>query len=218
MLYNVNIDDIKPKDKRRDHGKVAELALGYQGGVNALTANGASELLSYNQMVQTVEAWRKANPNIVKYWRDVEDAVIYSIKMHQVARVGRLTIEFIDDTLYITLPSGRYIAYKDARLDGGKVCYTDNDIKRSTIHLYGGKLVENIVQGIARDCLADAMMRIHANGYDIVGHVHDEVIVEVSDADNEAADAIKRTFDTPPEWANGLPLRGEGFTSKYYRK
>lgn len=218
MLYNVNIEDIKPKDKRRDHGKVAELALGYQGGVNALTANGASELLSYNQMVQTVESWRKANPNIVKYWRDVEDAVIYSIKMHQVARVGRLTIEFIDDTLYITLPSGRYIAYNDARLDDGKVCYTDNDIKRSTVHLYGGKLVENIVQGIARDCLADAMMRIHADGYDIVGHVHDEVIVEVSDADDKAADAIKRIFDTPPEWANGLPLRGEGFTSKYYRK
>ena len=219
-LYNVSIDDIKPKDKRRDHGKVAELALGYQGGVNALMAMGADKVgLSYGQLVDTVNAWRNANPNIVKLWIKASDAVVYCARYREVSSiVDNITCEMYGDTMYIALPSGRYIAYPGITYDKEGVSYEDNDRKRTKVHLYGGKIVENIVQGIARDCLAEAMLRIDAQGYRIVGHVHDEVIVEVDADDTEAPDIIKSIFDQAPAWAPGLPLRGEGFTTQYYRK
>lgn len=219
-LYNVSIDDIKPKDKRRDHGKVAELALGYQGGVNALMAMGADKVgLSYGQLVDTVNAWRNANPNIVKLWTKANDAVVYCARHREVASIAdNITCEMYGDTMYIALPSGRYIAYPGITYDKEGVSYEDNDRKRTKVHLYGGKIVENIVQGIARDCLAEAMLRIDAQGYRIVGHVHDEVIVEVDAEDTEAPDIIKSIFDQAPAWAPGLPLRGEGFTTQYYRK
>ena len=219
-LYNVSIDDIKPKDKRRDHGKVAELALGYQGGVNALMAMGADKVgLSYGQLVDTVNAWRNANPNIVKLWIKASDAVVYSARYREVTSIADgYTCEMYGDTMYIALPSGRYIAYPGITHDKEGVSYEDNDRKRTKVHLYGGKIIENIVQGIARDCLAEAMLRIDAQGYRIVGHVHDEVIVEVDADDTDAPDIIKSIFDQAPAWAPGLPLRGEGFTTQYYRK
>ena len=219
-LYNVGIDDIKPKDKRRDHGKVAELALGYQGGVNALMSMGADKVgLSYGQIVDTVNAWRNANPNIVKLWTKASDAVVYCARYREVASItDNITCEMYGDTMYIALPSGRYIAYPGITYDKEGVSYEDNDRKRSKVRLYGGKIIENIVQGIARDCLAEAMLRIDAQGYRIVGHVHDEVIVEVDADDTKAPDVIKSIFDQAPAWANGLPLRGEGFTTQYYRK
>lgn len=219
-LYNVSIDDIKPKDKRRDHGKVAELALGYQGGVNALMAMGADKVgLSYGQLVDTVNAWRNANPNIVKLWAEANASVVYCARYREVTSiVDGYTCEMYGDTMYIALPSGRYIAYPGITHDKEGVSYEDNDRKRTKVHLYGGKIVENIVQGIARDCLAEAMLRIDAQGYRIVGHVHDEVIVEVDADDTEAPDIIKSIFDQAPAWAPCLPLRGEGFTTQYYRK
>jgi DNA polymerase len=219
-LYNVSIEDIKTKDKRRDHGKVAELALGYQGGVNALTAMGADKVgLSYGQLVDTVNAWRNANPNIVKMWTKAIDVVVYCARYREVASIAdNITCEMYGDTMYIALPSGRYIAYPGITYDKEGVSYEDNDRKRTKVRLYGGKIVENIVQGIARDCLAEAMLRIDAQGYRIVGHVHDEVIVEVDAEDTEAPEIIKSIFDQAPAWAPGLPLRGEGFTTQYYRK
>lgn len=218
-LYGVSIDDIKPNDKRRQHGKVAELALGYQGGINALQVMGADEVgLSYEQLVNTVSSWRRDNPNIVALWKLAEDAVTYAVRYGEVTSIKGLTVEVIGDTLYISLPSGRYIAYPGVSFEKGKVSYLDDDRKRTKVQLYGGKIIENIVQGIARDCLADAMLRIDRAGYAIVAHVHDEVVVEIDANDNTAPDEIKNIFDTAPSWATDLPLRGEGFTTQYYRK
>ena len=207
-LYNVSIDDIKPKDKRRDHGKVAELALGHPRWRKCSYGNGwglDKVGLSYGQLVDTVNAWRNANPNIVKLWTKASDAVVYCARYREVASIAdNITCEMYGDTMYIALPSGRYIAYPGITHDKEGVSYEDNDRKRTKVHLYGGKIVENIVQGIARDCLAEAMLRIDAQDYRIVGHVHDEVIVEVDADDTEAPDIIKSIFDQAPAWANGL--------------
>lgn len=217
QLYGVSIDEVT--DKQRQHGKVAELSLGYQGGVNALIAMGGNKIgLTNEQLGTTVDEWRKANPKITQLWSDVEKAVIYCVKYNTTTTICKgLTAEMYSDALYISLPTGRYIAYPGISLDKGKISYID-DHKRTCVHLYGGKIVENIVQAIARDCLADAMLRIDDAGYKIVAHVHDEVIVEIDAEDTQAPDIIKSIFIQAPEWAKDLPLRGEGFTSQYYRK
>lgn len=218
QLYGVNIDEVT--DKQRQHGKVAELSLGYQGGVNALIAMGDNKIgLTNEQLGTTVDEWRKANPKITHLWSDVEKAVIYCVKYNTTTTICKgLTAEMYSDALYISLPTGRYIAYPGISLDKGKVSYIDDDHKRTRVHLYGGKIVENIVQAIARDCLAEAMLRIDDAGYKIVAHVHDEVIVEIDAEDTQAPDIIKSIFIQAPEWAKDLPLRCEGFTTQYYRK
>lgn len=216
-LYGVNIEDIKPNDIRRKHGKVAELALGYQGGVSALQAMCGSDItLTYEQAVDTVKTWRNNNREIVKLWKSAEEAITYTVRYGEITRINNISVEVINGTLYITLPSGRYIAYPGVSIESGKVSYLDDDRKRTRVQLYGGKIIENIVQAIARDCLADALLRIDRAGFAIVGHVHDEVIVEIDD--ENAADEIKKIFDTAPEWASDMPLRSEGFISQYYRK
>ena len=216
-LYGVNIEDIKPNDIRRKHGKVAELALGYQGGVSALQAMCGSDItLTYEQAVDTVKIWRNNNREIVRLWKSAEDAVTYAVRYGEITRINNISVEVINGTLYITLPSGRYIAYPGVSIESGKVSYLDDDRKRTRVQLYGGKIIENIVQAIARDCLADALLRIDRAGFAIVGHVHDEVIVEIDD--ENATDDIKRIFDTAPSWASDMPLRSEGFISKFYRK
>lgn len=217
-LYGIKPEDID--EGKRRHGKVAELSLGYQGGINALIDMGAKDIgLSYEQLDKTVKTWRADNPNIVKLWREAQDAVMYCIKTGDITTLPHgITCELIESSLYITLPSGRYIAYHGAYIKDNSVHYIEADYKRTHASLYGGKIVENIVQGIARDCLAEAMLRIDAQGYRIVGHVHDEVIVEVDADDTVALDLIKSIFDQAPAWATGLPLRGEGFITQYYRK
>lgn len=221
-LYKVSKEDITPDDKRRKHGKVAELALGYNGGVNALQAMGGSDIgLTPEQMMATVKLWREDNPRIVELWREIESVAAYTLRYNSVTECRGLTIEVIDGTLYITLPSGRFIAYPNAEHKDGKVYYTaEADYrKKGKEQLYGGRIVENIVQAIARDCLADVMLRLDAKGYKIVAHVHDEVVVEIDEntADHCLAE-IEREFSTAPQWAETLPLRGVGFVTNFYKK
>ena len=202
--------------------------MGYQGGAGALIAMGAlREGLDEAELPAIVKAWRSANPGIVKLWREVENAAKHVIKnkTSYILRKKYCRLKFLYDRgyLFIELPSGRRLAYYGVSLDKGKLSYWGIDqtkkiwVKTDT---YGGSLVENITQAIARDCLCDAMYRMYYNaGLPILMHIHDEVVSEAPD--NEAPDALKAMYGimaVGPSWAGGLPLKGDGFISKYYKK
>lgn len=227
-MFNVPLDMITHGSDLRAKGKVATLALGYQGAAGALIAMGAlREGLDEAELPAIVRAWRSANPNIVKLWREVENAAKHVIKnkTSYVLRKKYCSLKFLYDRgyLFIELPSGRRLAYYGASLDKGKLSYYGIDqtkkiwVKTDT---YGGSLVENITQAVARDCLCDAMYRIYYDaGLPILMHIHDEIVSEAPD--DKAPDALKAMYDimaVGPDWAKGLPLKGDGYISKYYKK
>jgi DNA polymerase len=204
----------------RFQGKVAVLALGYNGGVNSLRAMGAEG--DNDTLQRLVNVWRRANPRIVKLWELMQDAV------DDGGRVGpHLKITRRGSSMKMHLPSGRAIHYHDVKWDryvvidpktGKKVFkegYRYSDPKRGgqRIGTYGGRLVENATQAIARDVLAEALVRLDEAGYPVVGHVHDEVIVEGTELDE-----ITKIMVQTPTWGRGLPLDGEGFVCDRYRK
>lgn len=210
----------------RQKGKIAELALGYGGGIGAMRAMGGDKMgLSDDEMEEIVAKWRNSSPNIVKLWKECQSAAESAIK-HQRPGVILHGIFYMykgkGANLYARLPSGRMLTYANARVVDNKILYDGVDQTKktwSTLDTWGGKLVENLVQAIARDCLAIAMKRLSDEGYQIVMHIHDEVVVEVL---KESAQAdLKRVCEImgqPIEWAKGLILTAEGFISDYYRK
>ena len=169
----------------RQKGKVAELACGYGGADGALISMGALDMgLSEEELPDLIDDWRNSNPKIVQFWWDIEKAAIESIKDHKDRQVGRIGVSFYSNTLWLQLPSGRRLAYVKPKLQPnrfGRLSITYEGLgqnnKWSRIETYSGKLVENITQATARDLLAEAMWRIEKAGLDIVGHVHDEVIL-----------------------------------------
>lgn len=231
-MFNVPIEEIGKGSPLRQKGKVAELACGYQGGPGALKAMGADKMgLSDSELNQLIEGWRKSNPNIVSLWKELETAVKKAIKTgeSQFAAKDRLKAFIKGDWLFIRLPSGRHLAYAYPDLEessfGDKITYmgmsqtTNSWCRQDT---YGGKLVENVVQAIARDCLADSMLAIDAlnqytGGLDIVMHVHDEIIVE-SDQAELGLLAMEEIMKSETPWAKGLQLKGDGFIADYYKK
>lgn len=204
----------------RFQGKVAVLALGYNGGVNSLRAMGAEG--DNDTLQRLVNVWRRANPRIVKFWELMQDAVDSG------GRVGpHIKVTRRNDSMKIHLPSGRAIHYHGVKWErfvvidpktGKKVFkegYRYSDPKRggSRIGTYGGRLTENVTQAIARDVMAEALVRLDEAGYPVVGHVHDEVIVESTDLEE-----ITRLMTQTPSWGRGLPLDAEGFVCDRYRK
>ena len=207
----------------RQKGKVAELACGYGGGVNALKAFGADKMgLTEEEMADIVTQWRAASPTIPKLWRDVEQAAKQALR-----NPGRsfgipcgVTYARDADALRCRLPSGRVLTYWGAQLDNdGNICFMGQNQttrKWEPTNTWGGKLVENIVQAVARECLAVAMLRLDAAGWRIVFHVHDEVVIEAPEGTTwEDAAAI---MGQPLDWAPGLLLRGDGYSTKFYMK
>lgn len=223
QMYHCDIDDITKTDPRRQKGKIAVLALGYGGGVSALEAMGGKRMgLGEDEMGSIVADWRQANPNIVALWRTIERAVDRASRFGTVEypQGGLLSITRQHDCTVITLPSGRSIAYpRMTRGEDGKLAFrgTEQATKKyGWVPTYGGKLTENIVQAIARDCLVETMGRVEAAGIRIVAHVHDELICEVPD--ESRLRELKDIFATPIDWAPGLPLRGAGYCTPYYLK
>lgn len=234
QMYGCDISEIGKTDPRRQKGKIAVLALGYGGGTGALEAmaHNYHMTLSKEDMAGIVDDWRTANPNIVKVWSKLERAA----KRCCATGVDQSTCGLIfrrrpeDGTMTIELPSGRLLCYRSMMhgtnrwgKESLKFMGTNSQTKRwEWIETYGGKLTENVVQAIARDCLAHTLIMMHQNGWKVVFHVHDEVIAEV-DAQTQgqidyAMRAIQDIFSDVPLWAEGLPLKGAGYTTPYYLK
>ena len=226
QMFHVPVEKHGINGHLRQKGKVAELACGYGGGVNALKAFGADKMgMTQQEMEATIKQWREASPHICKLWRSVEDGVKKAIRTKMVI-VGDKGIKYkyYAPWLFIKLPSGRKLAYYKPRIEqeegfGERITYEGAMLAGGwgRNYTWGGKLVENLVQGIARDCLAVSMLRLAKAGYKIVMHVHDEVILEepYSTGSLENACAI---MGQPIDWAPGLLLRADGYETEYYRK
>ena len=211
----------------RKEGKVAVLALGYQGAINSLRAMGAQGNDAH--LKRLVQQWRKANSKIVRFWAELEDAFANT------GKAGRLTLTESEDAMgravHMHLPSGRAVSYHNVKWERFKV--TDPETGRTKtkegwryadpkhpfqpgwrIQTYGGRLAENATQAVARDIMAEALVRLDERGYKVVGHVHDEILVE----GRHDVEEIAAIMCEIPDWAKGLPVDGEGFNCNRYRK
>ena len=232
-IYHVPVVKHGINGELRQRGKVAELALGYGGAVGAMKQMDTTGSVPEEEMQGIVTQWRAESPKIVRMWRDCQDAAVSVIRGNQPKRVLRslqgteFYVKLVDGTpvLFIRLPSGRPIAYWDPKVMdtemGPRITYmTQNQTTRKweRCETYGGKLTENIVQSVARDCLAEKMKLLESMGYPIVFHVHDEMILDVPREDKEAAALVDRIMGEPIDWAPGLPLKGGTYECDFYRK
>lgn len=231
QMFNVPIEKIKkgnPEYALRQKGKVAELALGYQGSSGALIQMGAQKMgLTEDELPEIVKRWRKANSRIVDLWAAVEQAVMLTLRTGgpQVLPKGIL-VSKIGEDLSIKLPSGRELFYLNAKIvpNGFKEQITYMGVNQTTkkweqTPTYGGKLTENIVQAVARDCLANSLFNLVNFGFRPLMHIHDEVICESPENDqNYSLEKAIELMCKKPKWAEDLPLNAAGFTSKYYMK
>ena len=207
----------------RQKGKVAELACGYQGGSGALISMGALEMgLKEGELPDIIEQWRNASPHIVQFWWDVEKAATETVKTHEEHVVGKVRFQFYGNTLWMVLPSGRKLAYLEPRLQPnrfGRMSLTfegmgaNNNWARQ--ESYGGRMVENCTQATARDILAEAMRRLEQAGFEIVGHVHDEVIIEAPVGRCKVDEVCRLMAENPP-WCPDCPLDAAGYEAPSY--
>lgn len=224
-MFGVPVEKHGQNAPLRQKGKIATLALGYQGGVGALRAMGGERMgLLEDEMKRIVLLWRDSNKHIVRLWGIVETAAKSVLRSGRPVTINRgITYYIRHGILFAKLPSGRSIAYPRARLvevDGEEhITYermNQETHKWERAETYGGKLTENLVQAIARDILAVVLLREQEAGLDVVFHVHDETITDCPVALPQAE--VERLFCQPVEWAPGLPLKGAAYTGNYYYK
>lgn len=228
-MFGVPLESVTKGSDLRQKGKVAELALGYQGGPGALTAMGALNMgLTEEELPTLVSAWRRANKNIVQLWYAVESAAIETIKTGDPKTVNGVTFYMRKGILFMGLPSGRSLSYLKPRVTekqtkvGLKEAIQFEGMNQTTKQwgvqdTYGGKLVENGVQAMARDCLGEKLPMIEDAGYPIVLHVHDEGGIDAPrnpDTLNHICEIMGRSI----AWAPGLPLRADGYVTDFYKK
>ena len=224
-MFHVPIEEVTKGSPLRQKGKIAELGLGYGGAAGALVSMGALDMgLSEDDLPPLVAAWRRANPHITQFWWDVDKAAVEAVTKRTGTRAGRIGFEYRSGILFVTLPSGRKLAYVKPRMavnKFGREGLTYEGIlenkKWGRIETYGPKLVENIVQGTARDLLAEAMLRVERKGYPIVMHCHDEIIAEVPEGMGSVEEMCE-VMAVRPSWAEGLPLRADGYECPFYQK
>ncbi len=224
-MFHVPMEEITKGSPLRQKGKLAELGLGFGGAAGALISMGALDMgLAENELSPLVAAWRKANPHITQFWWEVDAAAIKAVTEKQKTKAGKIIFEYKSGILFITLPSGRKLSYVKPRMavnkfgrDGLTYEGISENKKWSRIETYGPKLVENIVQGTARDLLAEAMLRVEEKGYPIVMHCHDEIIAEVPEGTGSVNEMCE-IMAVQPEWAAGLPLRADGYCCPFYKK
>lgn len=225
-MFKVPIEKVSKGSVLRDKAKIAELALGYQGGPNALLKMGAIKMgLQESELPKLVKMWRNANKKIVEFWDEVGQAAIEAVETGQKVKIKCGVTFFVQhDILFIELHSGRKLCYQQPRLKEGRyglvLTYSGTDQQKKTWgrqETYGGKLVENIVQAEARDLLADAMLRLDQTSYFIVLHVHDEVVMQMPNGQGSLQE-VNRIMAEPISWAKGLPLNADSFETIYYKK
>ena len=226
QMFKVPIESVTKGSDLRQKGKVSELALGYQGGPNALIKMGALKMgVAEDELPKLVKMWRNANKAIVTLWNDVNNAAIAAVEGNPTTIQHGIRFFMEKDILCIKLPSGRRLMYQSPRLAEGKFnsqVLSYEGMNQTTKQwcrqdTYGGKLVENIVQAIARDCLAESMLRLDEAGYTIVMHVHDENVLEVPNEFGSLAE-VNAIMGRPIPWAKGLPLEADSYETNYYKK
>lgn len=234
MMFGIPLQDIIDGvanhdpifEELRQRGKVAELALGYAGGEGAIATMDIKKKIKPKDRQPLVDKWRLANPAIKSYWKKCNDAAIHTISTGEPSIIGkgiRMVIE--RGVFFIILPSGRRLAYLKPRLGvnrfgGTSIIYKGQNQKTNKwedIETYGGKLVENITQAVARDLLANAMINVYEAGYDTVIHVHDELANETY-INDDCVEHIGAIMVEVPAWCPGLPLKVKGFETMYYKK
>lgn len=224
-MFGVPVEKNGINKELRQKGKIAELACGYGGSVGALKAFGAVALgIKETELKGIIDKWREANPNIIKLWWEVDKTAKNVITNKSTLMCYGLKFSYEKGIMFIELPSKRRLAYCKPRIGInalGLKCITYEGIgtgkKWERIESYGPKLVENIVQGIARDILAEAMMRLYKNGYKITMHIHDEVVLEVEE-NVSTVEEVCRIMKISPTWAKDLPLNADGYECKFYKK
>lgn len=228
-MFNVPLELIvrgNPEYELRQKGKVAVLACGYSGSVGALKAMGALNMgLSEDELLPIVNSWRQSNPNIVDFWWGVERAAKKVIQDRTPVNMQHgLKFYCESGAMFIRLPSGRRLAYVNPRIEWDErfnkdgITYEGVNLgKWCRIRTFGGKLVENIVQAIARDCLAESLLRLDAAGYKIATHIHDEVVLDVPHGFGSLKE-VEEIMSRSISWAPGLPMGADGFETAYYKK
>ena len=223
QMFKVPVEKHGVNKHLRQKGKIAELACGYGGGVSALKAFGADKMgLTEDEMQNIVTQWRAASPKIPLFWRDAESAAKSALENPGRTYTLRCGVKYRRDAdaLRCRLPSGRVLSYWGARLDNdGKICFMGQNQttrKWEKMETWGGRLVENIVQAYARDCLAVALLRLDEAGYQITFHVHDEIIAEAPEGSRW--EDMAGIMGQPIDWAPGLLLRGDGYETRFYMK
>ena len=222
QMFHVPIEEVTKGSPLRQKGKIAELALGYGGSVGALKAMGALEMgLSEEELRPLVSAWRSANPNIVRFWWDVDRAAMKAVRDRTMTETHGIHFGYQSGMLFITLPSGRRLSYVKPRIGTnqfGSDCVTYEGVggtkKWERIESYGPKFVENIVQAISRDILSYAMQTLrHCS---IVMHIHDEVVIEAGP--EMSTEILCQQMSRTPPWAERLLLIADGFDCSFYKK
>ena len=222
QMFKVPVEKHGINGHLRQKGKIAELALGYGGSVGALKAMGAIEMgLTEDELPPLVEAWRQSNPHIVMLWWDVDHAAMEAVKYHSTVKTHGILFSYRSGMLFITLPSGRSLAYVKPKIGTNKFggeCITFEGTggtkKWERLDTYGPKLVENIVQATSRDILCHAMKTLRCCS--IVMHIHDELVIEADP--RMSLDAVCEQMGRTPPWADGLLLRADGYETEFYKK
>jgi DNA polymerase len=224
QMFRVPVEKNGVNGHLRQKGKIAELALGYGGSVGALKAMGALNMgVPEEELKPLVDAWRQSNPAIVRLWWDVGSAALTCVRERTQTETHGVRFAYQSGILFITLPSGRRLAYVKPRMGINRfgaesVTYEGVGEQKKWLRLesYGPKFVENIIQATARDILAEAMMRLDEAGYRIVMHIHDEVVIEAPET--ASLEKICEMMGRTPAWADGLLLRADGFVCDFYKK
>jgi DNA polymerase len=224
QMFKIPVEKHGRNAHLRQKGKIAELALGYGGSVGALKAMGALEMgLKEEELKPLVDAWRQSNPNITKFWWDVDEAAKQAVRNKTTTSTHGIRFSYESGFLFIALPSGRRLAYVKPRIGTnmfGSDCVTYEGVggtkKWERIDTYGPKLVENCTQAISRDLLCHAMQQLESAGCRIVMHIHDEVVIEAPKA--MQVDEVGKLMGIVPLWANGLILDAAGYGADFYMK
>lgn len=222
QMFGVPVEKHGQNADLRQKGKIAELACGYGGAVGALKAMGAIDMgLEEQELQPLVDSWRQANPNIVLFWWDVDRAVKTAVKEQVQTETHGIQFEVTKGMLFITLPSGRKLSYVKPKISenqfgGESVTYegTGTAKRWERLESYGPKFVENIVQAISRDILAYSMRQL--SEFKIVGHVHDEVIIECEK--DQSLEDIASLMGIAPNWMSDINLRADGYECSFYQK
>ena len=225
QMFKVPVEKHGVNGHLRQKGKISELACGYGGSVGALKSMGALDMgVPEDELQGLINDWRSANPNIVRLWDEIGKSARTAIKKKTTVPFGRLMFIYENGILFIRLPGGRRLSYVKPdigtnRFGGDSITYMgiSRTKKWERLETFGGKLTENIVQATARDLLANAMQNVTAAGYDIVFHVHDEIIAEMPNGQGSVEEMCE-LMSNAPAWADVLPLAADGYECEYYRK